>query len=444
MPQYSYATLTDALNALGARLYDPTFQQWNTTELTGYIVESLRTWNAQSGFWRSEFDFTLAVNRWWYDLRAVSGTVIPYTVTQEQMIVQIENHLIEPPTTTYPLVWSGSNQFAISDILSALQRRQDETLGTTGCTIKQQNITAALAIRQTLTDDVIDIRRVAWLPGSQYKNKILRQSDRWTERAFKYGYTQMPPQPPSVWMQNTEPPPSFDLDIAPPVTGQFDILTVNSGPAWSATSGSLLNIPDDWTWVFKWGALFDLLSRESNSKDEPRAAYCKARYEEGLALLENSPLLLALRLDNIPMAIDSVTNGDAFNPLWQSAAAAKPKSAYVDGDLIAFAAKPDNSYTATVAVCQNAPVPVAPTDFIQVARDDFDSIIDYAQHLALFKSGGQEFSATLPLYQKFQRKAAQYNGKLKEMGFFEMPQLDISQLNEMRNARYLPGTGPDA
>ena len=60
----------------------------------------------------------------------------------------------------------------------------------------------------------------------------------------------------------------------------------------------------------------------------------------------------------------------------------------------------------------------------------------------MFKSGGTEFSATVPLYQKFQRKAALYNSKLKEMGFFEMTQLEMGQAQEMRSPRYSLGEGP--
>jgi hypothetical protein len=85
-------------------------------------------------------------------------------------------------------------------------------------------------------------------------------------------------------------------------------------------------------------------------------------------------------------------------------------------------------YSATVSVVQNAPVPVAETDFIQVARDDYDTIIDYAQHLALFKTGGAEFAATVSLYQKFEQKAAQYNGRLADMGFFEWSMEDLGTL----------------
>ena len=102
-------SLSDTLSTLSARLYDdgvagqPAFQQWNRTELTGYVQESLRTWNALSGFWRTAFNFNLTQFQTFYDLHSQNGSPWPYTVTQEQLIAQIENHLLEPPTTSYPL-----------------------------------------------------------------------------------------------------------------------------------------------------------------------------------------------------------------------------------------------------------------------------------------------------------------------------------------------------
>ena len=60
----------------------------------------------------------------------------------------------------------------------------------------------------------------------------------------------------------------------------------------------------------------------------------------------------------------------------------------------------------------------------------------------MFKQGGQEFANTIPLYQSFQKKAASYNGKLTEMGFFSMDQFELSDLDEARNARFRKGTEP--
>lgn len=440
MPSYTYATFSDAISVLGARLYDRSFQQVTQQECLSYLVESLRTWNALTSFWRSEMVFSLEQDNWWYDLNSVTGTIVPYTVTKFQLIQQVQNHLLEPPN---PAVWTGSLQFSMQDLTSALQRRQDDTLGTTGCTLTRSLVNAPVQRRVTLADNVIDIRRVVWMPetGFGYSNKILKQGDMWASRAFNPYYTTASQGPPGTWMQNTEPPPSFDVDRDPPVAGNYEVITVDSGPVWNAGQDSLLNIPDDWTWVFKWGALMDLFSRESNAKDSLRAEYCRRRYQEGLALLTSAPTVLAVRLNNIPMAVDALRSGDDFNPLWQTLAAGAPTSAYVAGNLVAFGRKPNSStaYSATVSVVQNAPVDGA---FVQVARDDYDAIIDYAQHLAMIKQGGSEFAASISLYQNLQYKASQYNGKLKEMGFFSMPQMDLGNIEEVRNARYLPGTGP--
>lgn len=441
---YTYATAQNATDALDARLYNQTYQFWTQAELLLYLREALRTFNALSQLWRAEMTFSLTANAWWYDLPSQVASLVPYTVNQSELIQVIENHLLEPPTTSYPLTWAGSTQFSISDILTALQSRQNDAVGTTACVINRSAVNAPLVPRTTLTGDVLDIRRVAWLPGSTpYVNKPLKQSDFYAERAFFSGYTTAPAQPPSTWMQNTEPPPSFDVDTVPPVAGQYDLLTTNTGPAWSAAADTLMNMPDDWTWVVKWGALEELLSRESNAKDVLRSEYAAKRYAEGMALLERAPMVLALRLNNIPMAVDSIRSADDFDPLWQAAVAAQPKSAYTARNLLAFSPKPDAAYSATVSVCQNAPVPTLLTDFIQVPQDCYDSVLDIAQHLAAFKLGGAEFLATVPLYQRAQRKAAQYNGKLAEMGFFSLPQLDLSQLQEQQGGRYLPGTGPE-
>lgn len=430
---YTYASVTDARDALASRLYDPTFQQWTATELTALITEAIRTWNALSGFWRAEFAFPLQQNVWWYDLRSQANSLIPLTVLQNDLVRQIQNHLLEPPTVD---AWTGSLQFGLADIWGALRRRQDETLGQTACSITRGVVNAPIGGRIVLTDNVIDIRRVAWLPAdSTYSNKVLLQSDMWAARAFDRAYTVAGERPPKKWMQNTEPPPSFDVDSVPPVNGQYDVLTVQSGGVWVGDAAALLSVPDDWSWVVKWGALGDLLSRESNAQDVIRAEYCQRRYAEGQRLLIAMPTILALRLNNIPVSVGAVLGGDKFNPRWQAASAGRPKSFYTAANLLAASPKPDQTdvYSATASVVQNAPIDSA---FIQVPRDDFDTVIEYAQHLGMFKQGGEEFLKTIPLYINMQKKAASYNSKLREMGLFSMSQLDLGTLEEMRNPRF--------
>lgn len=439
---YAHATLSDAVTALAARLSDSGLQWWGagaTAELVAYLQESLRTWNALTSFWRAEFNFDLLTDTWWYDLTAQAGTLRPFTLYDTDLIEQIEYHLLEPLTSSYPLAWAGSNQFAIADILGALQRRRDETLAVTGCHLTQSLVVAAPG-RITLPDSVIDIRRVAWLPttGLGYPNSPLSPSDLQTKKYFDPGWTTLGGAP-QTYLRNAEPPLSFDVDRTVAVAGNYELITVDASGALLSTVASLLGIPDDWSWVVKFGALSDLLNRESLAKDALRAEYCAKRYAQGLMLLEGASALLGLRVNNIPLDVDSVKNGDFFNPEWQAAVAGAPQSAYVAGlNLVAFNPKPNSSiaYSVTAYVVENAPVPVNPTDKIQLSREDYDAVLDYAQHLAAFKLGGAEFLATMPLFQRFLKRAAIYNSKLVGMSELYKSMYETSQLEEQRNPRY--------
>lgn len=445
MAGYTYATLAQAQASLASRLYqsatDTAQQFWTASEITVYVVEALRTWNALTSFWRAEFPFTLVQNQFWYSIPGQANSIRPFTITDQSLVTTCEYHLLEPLTSSYPLTWTGSLQFSVADILEALTRNQNQALGSSGCTITQANVAAPVSDQRIfLSDSSIDIRRVAWIPatGFGFVNTPLRQTDVWAKRAFDYGYTTAPQEPPDGWMQNAEPPLSFDVDRVVPVEGTYDVLTVNAGATFDADAAQLLSVPDDWSWVVKWGALADLLSRESNAKDPLRAAYCAQRFEEGCRLMSDAAALLSLQINGIPLFVDAVTNGDNFNPLWQANAAASPSSCYTAGlNLIAFPAPDAGPYSALATVVKNAPVPSANSDYIQVARNDYDAIINYAQHLAMVKVGGAEFLATVPLYQAFMRQASQYNKKLVSQGQFQMPMYEVSQLEEERNPRGL-------
>ena len=120
---YNYANLSDTLSTLSARLYDdgvagePAFQQWNRTELTGYVQESLRTWNALSQFWRTAFNFNLTQFQTFYDLHSQNGSPLAVHGHARATDRADREPSARPPTTSYPLTWAGSNQFALQDIL---------------------------------------------------------------------------------------------------------------------------------------------------------------------------------------------------------------------------------------------------------------------------------------------------------------------------------------
>ena len=442
MPYYTFATLANAQTALANRLYDPLFQQWPAAELTLYIQEALRTWNALTSFWRDQFTFPLvqAVN--FYDitnLLTAPNTLRPVTLEDSDLLQVIETQLLEPATTAYPLVWTGSKQFTVGNILGALTGRQNETLGQTGCTITIQTPaapTSAAAI--VLADSTIDIRRVRWIPTNPalgYTTAILRQTDIFSKTHFDYRYKLRPMGVPNCWMQATEPPPQFDIDRVPPTPGSYEVLTTQAGNTFNTVAPQLLSVPDDWSWVVKWGVLAELLSNESNAKDQPRAAYAARRYLEGLMFLQNASSVLSLDVNQVEIGVDGITNGDNYNYQWQAAAQAPPQTCYTTGlNLVAFPPLDGGFYIADIGVVRNAPVPYDPTDYIQCSRSDYPAILDYAQHLAMFKIPGI-FSETIPLYQAFLERASIYNRKLRAMGQLDWAAYDISRTEEERNPR---------
>jgi hypothetical protein len=166
----------------------------------------------------------------------------------------------------------------------------------------------------------------------------------------------------------------------------------------------------------------------------------------GIELLSNASALIAMRINGVAMQVDSVKAADQYSTFWQSATPGFPNSTLCAGlNLIALSPVPDLGvlggtvpYSLSATVVENAPVPVAGTDLLQVGRDDLDCVIDYAQHLAALKMGGAEFTATLPLFQRFMSQATIYNRKLKEFGEYTDTILGLAQQEERRNPRMSP------
>jgi len=436
---------------LAQRLYDAAQTFWASAELTVYIVEALRTFNALTSFWRGDFVFKSndpsLIGTQWYDLTAVANTLRPYTVTDASLFQTIEYHLLEP--ANLPSVpWSGSSQFSVDDILQAIARRRDELLSLTGCT-QTRRLVGAAAGRTLLPDTVIDVRRLSYLPNAPGVPSVLWPADAWDEQSFNAFYTILPagtPGTPSTYLLSTQPPLSFDVDTPPSFAGSYELITVEAGAAANPAVPSLLSIPDDWSWAVKWGALADLFSRDSLSRDPLRAEYCQRRYDMAQRLLTSAPALLALRLDNVALQIDSLRLLDLYDTSWEAQAAGTPLAAGHAGlNLVTLAPAADTNgaagfYMLDATVVSNAPVPSVDADPVQVSRDDLDAVLGYAQHLATLKSGGAEFTATLPLLQRFLDQCAVYNSKLREFAEFTTTLLGVSARESQTNPRMEPST----
>ena len=121
--------LSVALASLSQRLYDPTNQFWTQAELILYWQEAMREFNALTGYWRGDFTFPAVAGTTWYDITnptVAPNTLRPLTLTTTSLYTIIEYHLLEPPTGAG--TWTGSAQFALSDIQNAVAQRVTERL----------------------------------------------------------------------------------------------------------------------------------------------------------------------------------------------------------------------------------------------------------------------------------------------------------------------------
>lgn len=414
MGAYSWISFPQAQQQLAARLSDEANVKWSLAELQIYIQEALRTWNALTLTWKIDYTYTPTVN--WQFLNTQAGSPRYQTVTQTDLMTIMEYHLMEPPTG---LVWSGTAQFASSDLLAALQLRRDEIILATDCNEAFVQIEGTPNfIRLPFPDTTLEPHRIQWIglnpaTGDPLPTITLYRDDKLAVGYFDPNSYTAPAGNPSAWLVSSEPPLSFDVDTPPATEGYYNCLVLQSGATLSAVFPTLIGIPDDFAWVAKWGALADLLGRESEATDRQRAEYCEQRYQDGLKLLSNTPWIFLATVNGITTNIPSLAAMDRYAPEWDS----DPNfTAVVLGGIDTIWSP--SGMGILLRLLGNAPIPVEPFDYIQCSRASWDAVLSYAHFLAVFKLGGAEFQEALELEATFIKAAAKENDRLEELGLF--------------------------
>src|SRR6266436_3465994 len=414
MAQYQWLTFAAAKQALAQRLADPTNAFWTDIENGLYLAEALRTWNALTEQWNADFAFT-PTSVPWYDLSRLPGSPRLRMLTDTYLYTVMEYHLLEPPTGG---AWTGTSQFNISDLSQSLQSARDEMIQTSGCNIAQMGpLPSVPNTRRTyLPDSTLEPRRARFMPDSGAPNTMTRE-DNLAWDSFEPDHAQTPRVPQS-WGVISGPPLAFDVDTGPNVAGRYDVLALMAGIPFNPPASTLLGIPDDWSWVAKWGALAELLGRDSEATDRERATYCNKRYEDGLKIMQQSNWLLTGTINGIPVDTPAVRQQDGYAPEWQNDGSAWPAIVTAGMDFFAPCPVGGSPRGVSLVVVGNAPIPVLDTEFVQISRDAFDVILDYSQVLASLKMGGTEFSDTKVLEKNFFQFAMETNKRLAAMGLF--------------------------
>lgn len=386
--------------ALAARLNDPGMVHWVPAELTVYIQEALRVWNAWTSHWREGATFTATAMQPFYDLPTTIPTLRQQSVTQQDLISAIQYALLEPAT---PTGWTGTDQFTLAQLTTAIARRRDLFLQQTGAVLTYSEIplVPSASGRVDLDEAVQLVQRAAWRPAATQLLVPLRRADEWGADHY---------QP--AWLSSSQPPGSYStsltsplvLQLMPPATatGTLCAVTVNKGSSFPVPATAVsLGVPNDFSWVIKYGALADLLQGDGLALDPQRAAYCEARWTQGVSMAQSASVVLAARINGTVCRVSSVADLDKYQPTWQLLAGRPALVALAGQNLLALV--PMDSFGAAVVdlqVVRNAPVPSAGSDVLQVGADLYDTILDLAQHTALFKEGPQQLQIASALIQR--------------------------------------------
>jgi len=429
MAAYSWLTFLTARHQLASRLADSGNVFWTDTECGIYICQALRMFNVLTFTWKQDFVFNSSTL--WNSLATLTTSPRIRTLTDTYCYTLMEYMLLEPPTGG---TWSGTSQFTINDFSTALQHRRDEMLQISNCNqMLLSNIAIVPNTRRThLPDTVIDVERVRYLPVTGSPNTLYRD-DTVAQEFYEAPLYQLGSGTPETFMLTAEPPLAWDVDITPNLPGTYEAVVLKSGAAFSPPTATLLNIPDDFAWVLIWGAMADLLGRESEATDRLRAAYCLRRYQDGLNLLLKTPWIMLAKVNNVATDMPSIAAMDRYAPEWDSTPASFGPCIVIGG-IDFFAAPTGSGIGATVLA--NAPVPSLDADYVQVSRSNWDVVLDLAQAYATFKMAGAEFQSALELEARAIQACSAENSRLKSMGSFSDILVQRGQAQDRNQERY--------
>lgn len=436
---YTQPTLSDAIAALAARLNDQATVHWVNDELKLYLQESLRTWNAWTAHFRDQASFTTTPGDAFYDLPVQIPTLRQQSVSNWDLVTAIQYALQEPAT---PAAWSGTDQFALDQLSTAIQRRRDQFLRETGAVVTRALITYGgppVTGPLQLPEEILYIRRVAWRPTATQLLRPLTRTDEWGANAYAPSWS-IQPTAPRAYSVSVTPP--LSMQLIPPTSnpGTLDLVSVNKGAQVAQSVDASLGIPNDWAWVVKWGALADLLQGDGLALDPQRAAYCEARWQQGIGLAKSASVVLTAWINETPVRIGSLSDADSYNPLWQLVPDV-PRTVLLAGQTLLALTPPPGSvggpWTITLDVVRNAPIPSDAADILQISQDVYDSILDYAQHLALFKEGAGQLQLAQALLDRVGRAAGVDLSLQQAMQPARAPLLDQTTQDEHVVAREL-------
>jgi hypothetical protein len=396
--------LTQLKSRLGYVSGTPAF--WTDTELNLRLAEATQMINSLTGFSRAIATFNTAAGTAIYDLATELSTQRPRTTTNRDIIASLQYHLMETGTSS---TWTGP-QFTATHIADAMTRAWLRLLSTTGISVTQTAtaLTPGPVYSATLDDNTTDIRRVVWRTA-EGRDYPLYPSDERAATSYNRAWRQSPGIPYSYSLIGGAP---RDIRFQPPILEAGTLRTLTVQPLVTDFAGydTALAIPNDLSWAVIWGTLALLLRGDGDNADPQRAQLAAQLEQLGLEATANCPSVLHLSVNDVAAMPCTLRDLDTLYPGWETRDGGTPTAiAMIAPDLVALYPVPDDVYSVSVTCVSAISTGGA---YLQLGDELADAVLALAEHLALFKCGGAELSASIPAAQAAIETASRYRARL--------------------------------
>lgn len=423
---YTYTTtVAEARASLAVSLNDPTNVFWGESELNFYLQEAIETWNCYARYFKTRGIMALntgsrdisVLNIVAADPLGVVAPVISLSTSARKVLQGVLLHLLEINSSAFPAVGSLTGHISSTLLQDAFISSLNQLHQETGfyAALSTQVVSAGES-RVTLPSNAGNVLRAEWRTLNSTIHPLTRTSKFEVNHWLKpQRATQRLPESYSI-----ETSPAQQIDISPTSSdngtlAMFHTITQElSGDLFTADQNFFW--PSEWWWVVKYATLGKILSTNGPTLYPQMAEYYLRRAQMGVELMRSWTYLESAWIDECPIEIAAMGSEDLWRQAWRTSTSVSklPRSILMVSANRGYIDRTNTSdpVSITVDTIRDSPT-LTDSDPFPIAPEYLDYVLDYAQHLAVHKCGGQEFSASTPLLENFHMGAQRLNDKLQ-------------------------------
>ena len=200
-------------------------------------------------------------------------------IADSAVLEEIQYHLLEAPDLG--VSWTDG-LWSTAEVVGYANQRQQRFLKEAPVAFGRALITNSGTISQTLPSDWAITNRLVWVDNDGSWTELPRVDHRELDLSLATWPTGTAAKP-QVYTDADTPTLTVHVAPIPTNTGHFQITYVPMAPVLDGTGGgSLFLVPEEFVPAIKYGIMADMLGKSGRAHDPHRAAYCEARFQEGV------------------------------------------------------------------------------------------------------------------------------------------------------------------